>query len=214
MLKKFVLVFVVCIPLATLGYGIAWYLGYLPTRVDDLTYVSVGPFYGNRANNIDQYVVRFRSSENLRKATGGQGIFATFSLCPFRDNPSVSVSRVTHNNIDLGTMPTQICQYFQGKPNTNCRMVDDTPEVHAELASINQKGPFIYEAYFSYNELCENIDHKICARTMSLPHPPVDLCVQLGGTFGPPGFTSNVIRIPKEDLTRALATRRTTPSHN
>jgi hypothetical protein len=168
-------------------WALAWFVGYSPIRVDDLTFVSLEAFHADRERaNLH---LRFRSDHNLRKLVedaGAYGAWASISLCPFHENPSVWIARVVHNGIDLGAAPM---------PGTD----DDTPAVRAEVTSAStMHRPFSYDVYFGYFE--QWLSYKnlgTTSRRIPLPRSPQDLCVRIHGDGGPPGLQSNVVVIPK-----------------
>ena len=197
-------VIIALITVAAIGAGTAWWRGYFPTRVDDLTFVSLERFHAD--GERDNLHLRFRSDHNLRRLTersGAFGAYANISLCPFHDNPSVGIGRVRHNGVDLDTKPGRACEWHGGI-FAGCRTYDDTPEVRAEAASTVQ-GPFFYDVYFTYYE--QWVTYKnlgTTQRRIPLPSAPQDLCVKIYGDGGPPGLQSNEFVIPKSALARAL----------
>ena len=189
-------------------WGYAWYFGFLPNHVDDLTFVSVEPF--NSPDTPSNLQLRFRSNVNLRKyseISGTFGAYAHFSLCPFHANPWVSIGRVQHNDIDLSTKPGRSCEWHYRK-FVGCSTFDNTPQVRAELESRSQNGPFIYNVNFIYDgRQMESYQDKYggwSSRKIALPGGPQDICVRVDGDGGPPGFVSNEFRIPKAALVRAI----------
>jgi hypothetical protein len=187
-------------------WGAAWWRGYLPIRVDDLAFVSLESFHSE--SDRDNLHLRFRSNQNLRSLvnrSGAYGAWAVVSLCPFHKNPTVSLGRVGHNDVDLGTTPTHSCAWKEGV-FAGCSTAYDTPQVHAEIASEGDTtGPFFYDVYFGYfDQMLEYKSYGTASRFIPLPKEPQDLCVQVHGDGGPPGLVSNVFVIPKVALVRAL----------
>jgi hypothetical protein len=196
----------------------AWFFGYLPNHVDDLTFVSLEPF--NSPDSPQNLELHFRSNSNLRKFSedsGAFGAYVYFSLCPFHTNPWVSIGRAEHNGVELGTKPTRSCVWHFGK-FAGCSMLDDTPRVHAEIANRNQRGPFIYSVNFVYaGDQVQNYRERFggqTARRIPLPGGPQDLCVKIHSDGGPPGFISNEFRIPKSALVQALKTATMPPDYS
>ncbi|HEY2445771.1 MAG TPA: hypothetical protein VGI20_08550 [Rhizomicrobium sp.] len=211
--KWFIGGFLVVVAVAAWAWDGAWVLGYLPTRVNDLTFVSLDPFHAK--DGRDSLHLRFRSDQNLRTLTeqsGAFGAYAKLSLCPFRDNPWVSVARVGHNGVDLSTRPTRSCAWHRGK-FAGCKTMDDSPQVRAEIASVDKlRGPFVYDIAFTYySQWLTYKSFGITQRRIPLPPVPQDLCVKIHGDGGPPGLQSNVFVIPKANLLRALGGSKVPP---
>jgi hypothetical protein len=204
---------VVLVSVVGVACGTAWSLGWLPTRVDDLQFVSVEPFHAD--GERDNLHLRFRANENLRRLTehsGAFGAYANISLCPFHANPWVSVGRVKHNGVDLDTKPTRVCTWNKGK-YAGCETQNDTPDVRKETASVDTaQGPFIYDVYFTYYEQWLTYTNGgTTQRRIPLPSEPQDLCVRVHGDGSPPGLQSNVFVIPKAELVRALGASKIPP---
>lgn len=184
-------------------------------RVDDLAFVSIEPHPLNgRLSNLR---VRFSSNQNLRhlsKRYETDGAYATISLCPFHDDPSIGIGRVLHNGVDIEARPTRICEWDEGK-FAGCGMANDTPDVRAEVATENEMhGPFIYEADFAYSEQWRAMrmrDGGSYSSPFPLPQVPEDLCVQVDGPSMFGSLRSNAFVIPKSELVHALETARAQP---
>lgn len=192
----------------TAGYVFVarWMISMLaPYRVNGLVYVAVAR--DQKHPSPVAFDVTFRSPLNLRKFaadTGANAELATFRLCD--SGTWFSTRPVTHEGIDVGTEPHDVCRSEQGGPFV-CSREDDTAAVRAELAHVDDPGPFTYHATFIYDEICETVDHTVCAKRAPLPMPPrEDVCMTLHSTsYTPPLATSNDVRIPKKDIAKALA---------
>jgi len=97
----------------------------------------------------------------------------------------------------------------------SCKMVDDTPQVRAEVASAQStKGPFFYEVRFTYRE--QWVDYKAeyggrTQRRYPLPSSFQNVCVKIDGYVDPPGLEGNIIVIPKVAIKNALGTFKPEP---
>jgi hypothetical protein len=208
MRKSFFVAGAIAIALGLGCWAYARLFGYLPNHIDDLTFVSIEPF--NSPNTPANLQLRFRSNLNLRKFAEDSGDFgasADLSLCPFRRNPIVGMGGVTHNGIYLDAKPTWGCEWRYDKI-AGCSWSDNTPGVRAEIAGRNQKGPFIYGVPFVYNgkqmETYQMTSGGFTARFIPMPKGPEDVCVQIHGNEGSPGFISNEFHIPKAALALAI----------
>jgi hypothetical protein len=216
--KGLIIAGIIGVVIAAGCWAYAWFFGYLPNHVEDLTLVSIEPF--NSPATPENLQLRFRSNINLRKFSedsGAFGAYANFSLCPFHTNPWVGIGRVEHNGIDLDTKPIRTCEWHYGK-FAGCSTSYDTPQVRAELANRNQTGLLIYSVSFVYDgQQMENYQDKfggLSARKVPLPGGPQDLCVRIHGDGGPPGYVSNEFRIPKAALVQAIKAATMPPDYS
>jgi len=86
-------------------------------------------------------------------------------------------------------------------------MTDNTPAVRTEVAAIDEKGPFIYDALFEYRSVNEFDESKHTTVERRLPKTVRDLCFKVSAPaegFAPERFRSNVVRIPAAILANAL----------
>jgi len=203
--KRGCLGFILLIAVA-LSWACAWYFGLLATHIDDLQFVSLEPVHF--VNSRDNMRLTFWSALNLRKEaeeSGAFGLYAVLSVCPFHRNPWVGIGRVRHNNVDLDTKQVQGCLWTKKRGFEKCTVDFDTPLVRAEVEGVNRPGPYLYDVYFLYDGkqlLDEN--HLSAARSLQIPGGAADLCMRIDDQ-GPPGLISNVVRIPKVSLLRALS---------
>jgi hypothetical protein len=179
-----------------------------PYRVNGLTYVAVAQDF--KHPNPAAFDVTLRSPTNLRRFAADTGTdveLASFRLCD--SGTWFSTGPVTHEGIAIGTAPHEVCRSERGGPLV-CSREDDTVAVRGELAHMNDPGPFTYHATFVYDELCETVNHTVCAKRTPLPMPPrEDVCLTLHSTsYMPPQAASNDVRIPKEAIARALAAKK------
>jgi hypothetical protein len=188
------------------------------SHVDDLSFVSIEAWRGE--DGPDNLQLHFRSDVNLRKLaerSDAGGAYARISLCPFRETPWIGIGRVLHKGIDIETKPTKTCMWRSGVP-AGCRTEDDTPEVRAEIANVDEPGPYIYDARIVYDgRQWEDFRDKsggVAQRRIVMPIASQDWCVQVHGPgmFG--GFVSNEFRIPADALAKALATASPPRYHN
>jgi hypothetical protein len=197
---KGTIVFLVLI--AAAAGAIAWYLGYFPNHVNDLTLVSIEPIHPDDSRN--NLRLRFSSRQNLRTLvdrSGSFGAFADVSFCPWRPNPYLSTARVKHHGLDLGTNPGEICWHKHWPELQRCRSVNDF--VKADRAD----GRFLYEIDFGYSEQWLTYKDTFGGTTwrrFPLPSHLHDVCVNIHGYDDPPGFQGNIIVIPKAALEKAL----------
>jgi len=212
-------VFVAFAFLGILGYGAGYWLGYFPNRIRDITFDSIKPIDRHDFNDVPNRFaydlvrlhmlhLRFASNSNLRKVaedSGSFGAWVNVSRCPFDHDLQISIARVLHNGIDLDTKPVRSCVWTR-EGFQRCDTLDDTPQVRAEMLSTkNTKGPFFYDAYLTYYDQQRFDPSKHTSVSFPLPKTLGDLCFQVHGDGGAPGFLSNVARVPVAALTPALA---------
>ncbi len=157
------------------------------------------------AISTDSLRVRFRSSINLVEHESG-GDYLTISLCPYRDEPFVSVSEVFSGGHLLGDLRWQPRQIVSKEWRSGVYAGMSRYDGPSGLTP--SAGHYYYEGFFEYKSLWHFEETLHTNVKTPLPQPIQDLCFKVVGmNMFWPDYKSNEVRIPAAVLSSVLASK-------